>query len=251
MQRYFIEEKYQPQVSYQLTGENFHHIVRVMRMQPDEEVYLVFSDQVSIIAAISQITEEAVWLKEIRREQQNKELPVELTIACAFPKGDKLEWVIQKGTELGAQHFMAFPGQTSVAKWDEKKLAKKEQRYQKIAQEAAEQSQRQYAPKITLFANQKKWLQQLSQFDYIVVAYEESAKQGEQANLVKILQQAQPGEKIVAIFGPEGGLTPKEIEELNELGGVCCGLGPRILRAETAPLYFLSAASYQLELLKK
>lgn len=94
----------------------------------------------------------------------------------------------------------------------------------------------------------KAFLERLSSYDVLLIAYEESAKQGEVANLVKVFKKLTSGSQILAIFGPEGGLTPDEIETFVEKGGILCGLGPRILRTETAPLYLLSAASYQWEL---
>lgn len=251
MQRYFIDQPYQTQAEYALSGEPFHHMIRVMRMTAGSQVGLVFRDQLAIIAAISRIDEETVYLTEIEKEQQKKELPIYVTIASGYPKGDKLDWIVQKGTELGAAAFIGFPAQTSVVKWDEKKLHKKQQRLHKIAQEAAEQSQRQVVPSVTLLANETSFWPQLSAYDHILVAYEESAKQGESAMLLQILDQVKPGSKVLAIFGPEGGLTSTEIKLAETHQAALCGLGPRILRTETAPLYFLSAVSVQLELTRK
>lgn len=248
MQRYFLKEPYQKQESYDVHGEAYHHMIRVMRMSTGDQVFLAFDNQVSIIAKISEITEEAVVLIEVAKEQQKKELPIQITIASGYPKGDKLELVVQKGTELGAASFIGFPAKTSVVKWDGKKLSKKQQRLEKIAQEAAEQSHRQITPTIELLMNETEFFQKLTNYDVIIVAYEESAKQGETAQLAQIFQTIDSGSRVLAIFGPEGGLTPNEVETLVNAGGKLCGLGPRILRTETAPLYLLSAASYQLEL---
>lgn len=251
MQRYFMQSNYQPQADYALTGEIFHHMIRVMRMKPAERVYLVFTDQTTIIAEITEVREEQVLVKEVAKEVQEKELPLAITIASGYPKGDKLEWIVQKGTELGAAGFIGFPAQASVVKWDNKKLAKKAQRLEKIAQEAAEQSQRQVTPTVKLLENSGQLYQLLEQFDVILVAYEESAKAGEGVQLVQVLQEAAVGTRILAVFGPEGGIMPAEIEKLTAAGGRLCGLGPRILRTETAPLYLLSAASFYRELLVK
>lgn len=249
MQRYFLEEVYEPKERYEAVGEAYHHMIRVMRMSVGVQVYLAFQNQVTIVAEIIEITDDAVQLKEIAKELQEKELPVAITIACGYPKGDKLDLIVQKGTELGAAAFIGFPAKTSVVKWDAKKLVKKQQRLEKIAQEAAEQSHRQVTPSVELLNSEAALLQQLSQFDAVVIAYEEAAKQGETAQLAKILQQIEKGSRLLAIFGPEGGFAPEEIEQLTSLKGQLCGLGPRILRAETAPFYLLSAASYQLEFL--
>ncbi len=249
MQRYFIEEPYDTRQDYELTGEIFHHMIRVMRMKAQDQIYLVFADQTAIVAEVTAVAEDKVIVREIAKELQEKELPVAITIASGYPKGDKLEWIVQKATELGAAAFIGFPAKASVVKWDEKKLAKKQQRLEKIAQEAAEQSQRQVTPPVQLLANSSSFYQLLTDYDYVLVAYEESAKAGETAQLAQLLQKVELGARVLAVFGPEGGILPEEIEKLTAAGGILCGLGPRILRTETAPLYLLSAASYQLELL--
>ncbi|EOI03091.1 RsmE family RNA methyltransferase [Enterococcus moraviensis ATCC BAA-383] len=248
MQRYFLTEPYEVKEHYTITGENYHHIVRVMRMESGQQVFLAFSDQLAIIAEIIDITEEAVFLKEISKEQAEKELPVNVTIACGYPKGDKLEWVVQKGTELGSHRFIGFPAKASVVKWDSKKLVKKTDRLKKIATEAAEQSHRQFVPDIVLLEKEQELMDVFSRYDKVLIAYEESAKVGERSRFATALSELVVGESILIIFGPEGGFSPAEIEKFQEYGGVVCGLGPRILRAETAPLYALSAISYQFEL---
>ena len=248
MQRYFINEDYENKALYQAEGEDYHHMIRVMRMAVGDQVFLAFKNQVSIIAEIIAILEGHVELKELSKEQQDKELPVQITIASGYPKGDKLDLIFQKATELGAHSLIGFPAISSVVKWDDKKLHKKQQRLEKIVEEAAEQSHRQLVPAVTLFANNADFYQHLATYDKILVAYEESAKQGEKSQLVQAFQSLQPGQRVLAIFGPEGGITPKEIEIFTQAGALLCGLGPRILRCETAPLYLLGAASYQFEL---
>lgn len=250
MQRYFISENYQVKPIYQLTDENYHHIVRVMRMQPGEKMYVVFQDQVAIQAEIKEITAESVVVSELEKEVNPKELPIAITIACGYPKGDKLDLVVQKGTELGAHAFIGFPAKTSVVKWDEKKLAKKALRLTKIAQEAAEQSHRVLAPSIDLLPSFQQLVKQFEQFDEVLIAYEESAKQGEQARLAQVFERMAKGQRLLIVFGPEGGFHPDEIAAFQQGGASLCGLGPRILRAETAPLYCLAAASFAWELQK-
>ncbi len=248
MQRYFMTEPYEVREHYEITGENYHHMIRVMRMEPTQQVYLVFSDRISLIAEITEVTEDAVRLKEVSKEQGEKELPVNVTIACGFPKGDKLDLVVQKTTELGVHKFVAFPAKTSVVKWDHKKLVKKAERFKKIATEAAEQSHRQFAPDIVLLENKLELIDSFSAYDKILIAYEESAKTGEKSRFAQALAETKIGDSILLVFGPEGGFALEEIEAFEKNGGILCGLGPRILRAETAPLYALSAISYQFEL---
>lgn len=251
MQRYFVDTTYAAaqEAGLRLSGEDYHHSIHVMRMTVGGQCYLAFLDQVVIIAEITSISDDFVSLKEISIETQDKELPIEVTIASGFPKGDKYELIVQKATELGAYHFIGFPGKTSVVKWDQKKLNKKNERLTKIAKEAAEQSHRQHQPTITLVSQFNELVSQLAEYDQVLVAYEEAAKSGEAAQLVQTLTAMEPGQKLLVIFGPEGGLTPAEVETFENLGGKRCGLGPRILRTETAPFYVLSAISYHYELL--
>ncbi|WP_427813603.1 16S rRNA (uracil(1498)-N(3))-methyltransferase [Enterococcus sp. 22-H-5-01] len=245
MQRYFIDQPYQSAVK--ISGEPHHHMSRVMRMTVGNQVFLVFNDQVTVKAEITEIDSDHVLLAEIEKEALQRELPIAITIASGFPKGEKLELIVQKGTELGASAFIAFQGETSVAKWDAKKQQKKQQRLNKIAQEAAEQSHRQALPMVQ-FASEKELIASFNEYDAVLIAYEESAKQGEQAQLVQTFQSLTAGQKLLVVFGPEGGLTPKEIEAFQLAGAKLCGLGPRILRTETAPFYLLSAASFYYEL---
>lgn len=243
MQRYFVERSHPARI----TGENVHHVRHVMRMKVGDQVYLTYPDGASVVAAITDLTEDEVLLQELYPEEQQKELPIQVSIACGFPKGDKLELITQKTTELGAFEIMAFPAKTSVVKWDQKKRQNKQARLQKIAQEAAEQSHRQQIPTVRLL--DQDITSRFSDYDQVLIVYEESAKQGEQAILAQVLQNLTAGERLLVVFGPEGGFTPAEIEKYQAAGARLCGLGPRILRAETAPLYVLSAASYQWELL--
>lgn len=245
MQRYFIDQAYQPSV--EISGEAHYHMSRVMRMTVDDQVFLVFNDQTAVKAKIVAIDNEQVTLEEVEKDDLQRELPIDVTIASGFPKGEKLELIVQKGTELGAHDFIAFPGESSVAKWDAKKQQKKQQRLNKIAQEAAEQSHRQALPTVN-FASEKELIAHFTDYDAVLIAYEESAKQGEQAQLVQTFQQLKAGQKLLVVFGPEGGLTPKEIESFQAAGAKLCGLGPRILRTETAPFYLLSAVSFYYEL---
>ena len=245
MQQYFI--KGNPHSPLEVTDKDTaKHMFSVMRLKEGDEVVLVFEDGIKRLARVLDV--EARQFELVEELADNVELPIQVTIASGFPKGDKLEFITQKVTELGASAIWAFPADWSVAKWDGKKLAKKSEKLEKIAQGAAEQSKRNLIPEVRLFDKKADFLAQLAQFDTIVVAYEESAKEGETAALVRALSGLETGAKVLFIFGPEGGLSSDEIAAFHQAGAVSAGLGPRILRAETAPLYALTAVSVLLEL---
>ncbi|AIS59874.1 16S rRNA (uracil(1498)-N(3))-methyltransferase [Listeria ivanovii] len=251
MQRYFVNQELENDSEpIRIIGENFHHITRVMRMKPNDQVYVVFSNNQTAIAEITNTNEEEVQLRLVEWLDETTELPIQMTIASGLPKGDKLEFIVQKSTELGAHAFVPFKAERSVVKWDEKKVAKKIERLQKIAQEAAEQSHRTVIPEVRFANSLKELLLNSDSFDYIVVAYEESAREGEDNTLSTLFKEVTPNQSVLFIFGPEGGISEKELFFMQEKGVKLAGLGPRILRTETAPLYVLSATSFYFDLYK-
>ena len=248
MQQYFIDTL-APNIGevIEITdSETFNHIFRVMRVKEGDFLNLVFNDQK--LAHVRVISEGKVEILDY--PTYHVELPFDVTIAVGYPKGDKLDFIVQKATELGASEILAFPATWSVSRPDAKKLDKKRQRLAKIAQGASEQSKRLKIPHIELLSKQKDLLDKFSDYDNVLVAYEESAKEGEGSALVENLKKTQKGDKLLVIFGPEGGLSPDEVGTFISLGASSMGLGPRIMRAETAPLYALSSISFYSELLK-
>jgi 16S rRNA (uracil1498-N3)-methyltransferase len=248
MQQYFVKGQAEPIVEI-ADKDTLKHMFSVMRLDNGDKLVLVFDDHIKRLSRV--LDREKHLFEVIETLDSNVELPIDVTIAVGFPKGDKLEFIAQKVTELGAAQVWAYPADWSVVRWDKKKLAKKADKLEKIIQGAAEQSKRNRIPQLNLFERQSDFFDSISSFDKVLIAYEESAKAGETATFAKEMTSITPGERLLFIFGPEGGISPDEIEILQSLGGQKIGLGPRIMRAETAPLYVLSAVSYALELMKK
>ncbi|MBA2873533.1 16S rRNA (uracil(1498)-N(3))-methyltransferase [Thermaerobacillus caldiproteolyticus] len=250
MQRYFVsDEQIVNREHIVIDGDDYHHIVRVMRMNEGDGLICCSEHSEVALCQIEQITNENVIVRIIQWIEEQTELPIQIYIAQGLPKGDKLELVIQKGTELGAFSFIPFTAARSVVKWDAKKADKKLERWRKIAKEAAEQSHRARIPDIYAPMSIHELIQFAATVDYKLVAYEEEAKKGEHAALANILRQMKQGQSLLALFGPEGGVSEQEMVLLKENGFLPCSLGPRILRTETAPLYLLAAASYEFELM--
>lgn len=250
MQRYFVRNNQFNENIVEITGDDFHHMTRVMRMTVGGQFYCCNEEGHTAICVINEITEDKIYANITNWLMESTELPISVTIASGLPKGDKLEWIVQKGTELGAASFFPFQAARSIVKWDSNKGKKKVDRLMKIAKEAAEQSHRNIIPSVSEPLSFLEFIKGCEGFQYKLVAYEEDAKFGESTQLAQTLKQLKSGENIVIAFGPEGGFTDQEIELLRENGFITCGLGPRILRTETAPLYVLAAVSYHFELLK-
>ncbi|MDA3101171.1 RsmE family RNA methyltransferase, partial [Staphylococcus pseudintermedius] len=136
----------------------------------------------------------------------------------------------------------------SVVKLNQQKAAKKDERWQKIVKEAAEQSYRQAVPQVKFVSNLHEIYDMIGQYDCVLMAYEAAAKQNERALFKQQLRQFKHGSHVLLLFGPEGGFSENEIALFEDVAQ-SVGLGPRILRAETAPLYALSAISYEIELM--
>lgn len=245
MQHYFVPLDRWTQKEVTITGDDVHHIVRVMRMNIDDEFYCNRPDGKVAFCKITTIQDDTVIAQILHWSETNVEMPASITIAQAFPKGDKLDLIMQKGTELGAASFLLFEGERSIVKWDQKKVDKKLQRYNKIVKEAAEQSHRSLLPTITVLST----FAELSQvtFDHKFVAYEETTRSMTSKRLQEVFKQIQPGERVLICIGPEGGFSEKEIDLLKQHEFQCIRLGPRILRTETAGLYALASLSYHLE----
>ena len=252
MQRYFIEEETaQLNDQIEMDKDAYHHMINVMRMQIGDQVILVTeTEQVFIGELVSHEGKSAV-LRLVELREENKEIPVDTTLFVGLPKGDKLDLIVQKATELGVRHIVPVAMRYSVTKWDQKKAGKKIDRLKKIAKEAAEQSHRTFVPTVEDLHSVSMVRNRVGEFDQVCVAYEEVAKSGEAALLAKTYASLKAKDRIAFITGPEGGIHPDEIVEFT--GGFdnvhLCGLGPRILRAETAPLYLLSSLSFATELL--
>ncbi|WP_421102806.1 16S rRNA (uracil(1498)-N(3))-methyltransferase [Sporosarcina psychrophila] len=246
MQRYFLQSPFDEDGNAIITGDDAKHIARVMRMTVDDDVIAVTNGE----AFVSQITEllpDGIVIRRKGEPLQSNEMPVKVTVACGLPKGDKLDLIVQKGTELGMAGIFPFQAERSIVKWDDKKGDKKVERLRKIAKEAAEQCHRTVIPEVRNPFSVKQLIAESENFDVLLVADEEDAKSGDPHKISDRLKSVLPGQTVLAVFGPEGGLSRSEAETLRSAGFLPIALGPRILRTETAPLYLLSAMSYEFE----
>ena len=248
MQRYFIDQNADVHQRFFITDTgDIHHITNVMRHQIGNEIILTFANQSVYRCKITNINIDSIEVALVEHLKIDTELPQSITICSGLIKADKYEWMLQKSTELGASEFIAVGMKRSVVKLTENKIAKKLERWQKIIKEAAEQSYRLAIPTIQYQATLNDVLKSTKTYDYILIAYEDAAKSGEVSQFKSLVQQFKPNDKVLIIFGPEGGLDEDEVSLLQDVG-YQIGLGPRILRAETAPLYVLSALSFEKDL---
>ena len=238
MTRFFVTpEEFQPDFIV-LTGENAKH-AKVLRLKNGEEVLVCDGQGRECLCAVSDVSEGQISLVVRSQQSSESEAAVRVSVYMAFPKGDKLEHVIQKATELGAVEIVAFPSSRCVSRPDDKSLKKKLERWQKIAASAAEQSGRGVIPQVIVLNSYGKALKRASQADKAILFYE-----NEQAVTLRMSLQTGGYRTVSLLTGPEGGLEAAEVEKARQAGLDICTLGKRILRCETAPLCALSAVMY-------
>ncbi len=247
LQRYFVPAHTWADKTIKITGDDAHHIMRVMRFQTGDEIICNHPDGQAAICKITILDNQVVYADIVSWLNDHTELPVNVAIAQALPKSDKLEWVLQKGTELGANCFLPFQAARSIVKWDEKRKDKKLKRWHKIVKEASEQSHRNKIPGVEPCKGLNEVIEVGKKFDVMLFAYEEEAKSDRYQSLGSVLQRIQNRQSILICIGPEGGFSNEEADILKENKFKPVRLGPRILRAETAALYTLASISYHFE----
>ena len=218
-----------------LSGENAQH-AKVLRLKAGEQVLVCDGEGKECLC---QITDSSFGLQILERRESTTEAAVQVSVYMAFPKADKLEHVIQKATELGADEIIAFPASRSVSRPDDKSLKKKLERWQKIAASAAEQSGRGRIPQVLVLGSYAEALERAAKADKALMFYE-----NERATTLRMALESGAFKTVSMLTGPEGGLEEKEVAQASESGLQVCTLGKRILRCETAPLCALSAVMY-------
>ena len=217
-----------------LRGADAHHLARVMRARLGDTVILCDGNAVEYTATITGFGDECVEFRVEPGYPSAAEPSVEVTLLAGYPKQDKLEQIIKHGVELGAAHIVPFFSRYCVAA--PKKEEQKNERYNRIAVEAAKQCGRGVLPDVALpLANFGAVCRTFAQYDLVLFCYECGG-----APLRDLLAAAKPADgeklKIAIVTGAEGGFAAEEAEMAAKAGARTVGLGPRILRCETAPL---------------
>ncbi len=245
MPRFFVEKESIKDGRAVIVGDDSRHIARSLRMAEGEEITICDGSGDEFICQLEKIRDEACECRIICCKKGESEPPYELVLFMAYPKGDKLETVIQKAVELGATAIIPFESSRCIKRPDEKKSEARLPRLQKIAEEAAKQCGRARIPTVSIPLSYSDMLKEASAFPLALFCYEDEAGHSIKDCLSK-LSQIPSG--ICAVVGSEGGFSKDEAAAAADAGLTLITLGKRILRCETAPDYVLSAISYHFEL---
>ena len=244
MQQFFAEPSWIRENKIFMQGSDVNHIRNVLRMKPGEDVRVNDGRGKTYLCCISSYEEQTAVLDILKELDSDTELPSRIILFQGLPKGDKMEWIVQKAVELGVYAIVPFAAKRSVVKLDEKKAAKKQARWQLIAKGAAEQSGRGIIPEVSTVRTFAEALGMAGELDVVLIPYELEEGMKETA---RVLENIECGQSVGIFIGPEGGFEEEEVECAKEAGAYAITLGKRILRTETAGLTTLSVLMYHLE----
>ncbi len=244
MQQFFAEPSWIRENKIYMQGSDVNHIRNVLRMKPGEDVRVNDGRGKTYLCCISSYEEQTAVLDILKELDSDTELPSRIILFQGLPKGDKMEWIVQKAVELGAYSIVPFAAKRSVVKLDEKKAAKKQARWQLIAKGAAEQSGRGIIPEVSTVRTFAEALGMAGELDVVLIPYELEEGMKETA---RVLENIECGQSVGIFIGPEGGFEEEEVERAKAARAHAVTLGKRILRTETAGLTALSILMYHLE----
>ena len=233
MQRYFSNNVNNNE--YLLSKDDEYHIKKVMRMNKGDKIEIVDNKKVFICEIISI---DPVKARIIEEKNENNENDKTIILVQSLVNETKMDYVLQKGTELGINEFYAYKAVNSVIK-ENSKSTKKIERWQKIVKEASEQSKRNIIPKVNNIVDIKE-LCNLKADVKLLLTVNEKTK-----NIKNILKDFRKYDTLIIVIGPEGGFTSFEENELIKSGFISTSLGKRVLRSETAGMVAISMINYE------
>lgn len=217
-----------------LTGAEAAHLAKVMRAKPGQTVIICNGEGTDFEAEIISAAADEVIFKIVSSATSTAEPNVNVHVFMGYAKGERTELAMQKAVELGAAGITPFFSENTVVK--PKNEEEKNKRYRRIVLDAAKQSGRGIIPDVGMPLSFAEMLEKAKEYDTAMFFYE-----GGGLAVADALQSCKSPKTIAVITGAEGGFTPAEAEAAKTAGCICTGLGPRILRCETAPIAALAA----------
>ena len=246
MHRFFVKPDQISEASIIISGEDFKHITKVLRLGKDDVIEICDGRGTDYQVALNSPGDQTVSGNIIKQYPSRGETPeLVITLFQGLPKGTKMEVIIQKGVELGVYEVVPFSSLRAISQIKDKQ-DKKIERWQRIAYEAAKQSKRGMIPAIRLPQTLTEILKQVNDYDLMILAYEDENRLTLKAALEAFEKKNEVDKslKIGVIIGPEGGFDPQEVTACKAAGVVSVTLGQRILRTETAGMVVLSQLNF-------
>jgi 16S rRNA (uracil1498-N3)-methyltransferase len=241
MRHFYIEPAMGTKPAVTLAGAEAHHLRNVLRLKPGDRLKLFDGTGYEYDAVIQALSASKADLVIAGKRRVTTESPLHLVIAQAFLKEKKMDKILPPLCELGMTQWIPFFSERSVPRPDKERLAVRLERWEKIIKEAFKQCRRTVLPKITAPVSFDEMLKMGQHCELKYIFWEEQSP----AQSQKGLAAPHPVENgIMMVLGPEGGFSRQEVEKANHHGFETAGLGPRILRAETATVAACALAQY-------
>ena len=244
MPHFFVTPEQIREDSVTLYGEDAKHIGFSLRMAAGEEIIVSDGAGRRLRCRLECINGEKVVAAILAEEKSTAEMPVRVHLFQGYPKADKMEFIIQKAVELGVFSVTPFESSRCIKRPKAERAEHIAERQNKIAREAAKQCGRDILPRVYPPLSFSAMLEKAKACGPVLFCYEG----GGTSSLRLLLEQNRNAETLSLVVGCEGGFSVGEAEEARAGGALLCGLGGRILRCETAPLYALSSISFLFEL---
>ena len=239
MRRFFVPSERIGLKQTRIYGQDAHHIRQVLRLQPGDDIIVFDGQGVELQAHIIAFDEGGVLIDLADFLINNTESPLNLVLAQGFLKDKKMDTLVRQLTELGVRSWLPFLAERSIPNPDERRRQTRHERWQKITREAVKQCRRGKVMQVAPIMSFEKALDQSEPFDVKIIFWE-----NETHPLSGTIQNTLPHNGVFAMIGPEGGFSEREVNAALDRGFVCVGLGPRILRAETATLAACTLLQY-------
>jgi 16S rRNA (uracil1498-N3)-methyltransferase len=223
-----------------IAGDELDHLRRVLRLEPGDSIEIFDEQGREHEAAIRAFSAEHAEIEILRSYEARRESPLNVTLAVGLTKGEKMDLVVEKATELGAHAVAPLLSAYTVPKIDERKSARREERWRKIALSAAKQCGRSRVPEILGICGYNEFVARPSADTLKLLFWENEPQQ----TLKEVHAQESSARSVILAIGPEGGFAREEAELARRHGYRWISLGRRILRAETAAVAALALAQY-------
>lgn len=224
-----------------IQGDDVKHIYKVLRLDVGDEIIINNSQGQEYLGSIADINKSFVAVNLLEAVEKNAESSIQIDLYQGLPKSSKMDYIVQKATEIGVNSVTPIITERVVVK-SELGEFKKTDRWKRIALEACKQCKRTIIPDVNAPIIFDDLIEKLKDYDLIVVPYENKEDYG----IKKMCESIKEVKSVAIIIGPEGGFEEEEIKLLEDIGAHIVTLGPRILRTETAGIVTAAVLQYEL-----
>ena len=244
MQHFFVSPEQVREEKIYVEGSDVNHMKNVLRMKLHEKAEISDGESRTYLCEVEAYEEDVAILHILEEMEVDTEPASKLYLFQGLPKSDKMELIVQKAVELGVYQVIPVAMKRSVVRLDDKKAAKKADRWNSIAESAAKQAGRSRIPEVTMPLSYNEALKMAEELDVTLLPYELA---GGMEVTREVIRQIKSGQSVGIFIGPEGGFEPEEVDAAVSMGAKVITLGRRILRTETAGFATLAVLMFELE----